>query len=350
MQKNDRLLRALKRQEVDVTPVWMMRQAGRYLPEYRATRQEAGSFIQLCKTPKLACEVTLQPLQRFTQLDAVILFSDILTIPDALGLGLYFIEGEGPKFQKVIHNADDINSLPKINAQKDLSYVMQTIELVKNELNGVVPLIGFAGSPWTIATYMCEGGASRDFPTIKTMLYEQPKTLHALLEHLTICVTDYLAAQINSGVNVIQIFDSWGGSLSYAAYQEFSLAYMQRIIRQLDPKVPIILFSKGAVANVTNMAKSGAAALGLDWTCSLKEVRDLVGDKVALQGNMDPAVLRAHPEAIKQEVARILQDFGNVSDGFGHIFNLGHGITPDINPANVDAFFNAVHSLSAQYH
>jgi len=348
MIKNDRLIRALKRQSVDVTPVWMMRQAGRYLPEYREVRAKAGNFMNLCKTPELACEVTLQPLRRYPQLDAVILFSDILTIPDALGLGLYFNEGEGPRFRKPIQSESDIANLPKLNSERDLSYVMQAVRLILGELNGEVPLIGFAGSPWTLATYMCEGGSSRDFAKTKTMLYDDPLSLHQLLEHLTDSVIDYLRAQIVAGIQVIQIFDSWGGVLSHAAYQEFSLKYLVKIVKELKAtEVPIILFSKGSALNLTQMADSGACALGLDWTCSLDYARKLVGDKVALQGNMDPAVLRASSNAIYGEVARILRDFGG---GSGHVFNLGHGITPDIDPNKVAVFFDVVHEISAQYH
>jgi len=346
--KNNRLLRALNQQDVDVTPVWMMRQAGRYLPEYRATRAKAGDFMRLCQTPELACEVTLQPLQRFKQLDAAILFSDILTIPDALGLGLYFSEGEGPKLRKVMRTEGDVINLPLLNSERDLSYVMQAVRLIKRELNGSVPLIGFAGSPWTLATYMCEGGSSRDFAHTKTMLYNEPAVLHRLLQHLTIAVIDYLQAQIAAGVQVIQIFDSWGGVLSANAYQEFSLNYMGQIMQALQASgVPVILFSKGAALNLVQMARTGAHALGLDWTCNLSYARQIVGSQIALQGNMDPAVLRAKPKAIRAEVGRILADFGANN---GHIFNLGHGITPDIAPDNVAAFFDAVHELSVQYH
>jgi len=347
MNKNNRLLQVLNRKRVDVTPVWMMRQAGRYLPEYRNIRAKAGSFMKLCQTPDLACEVTLQPIKRYPQLDAAILFSDILTVADALGLGLEFVEGEGPILLNPIRSECDIAKLPKLNSECDLSYVMNTIKMVKKELQNKVPLIGFAGSPWTLATYMCEGSSSRDFANIKTMLYNEPANLHQLLNHITDATINYLQAQIDSGVQVIQLFDSWGGVLEYGAYQEFSLAYMQKIIQKLNNQVPIILFSKGAGLNLPAMANSGAQAISLDWTCSLGYAQKIVGDKVVLQGNMDPVILKAKPCVIKQEVKRILQDFGYNE---GHIFNLGHGITPDINPDNVAVFFDAVHEFSAKYH
>jgi len=350
MLKNNRLLQVLTGNKVDVTPVWMMRQAGRYLPEYRNIRAKAGSFMRLCQTPELACEVTLQPITRYPQLDAAILFSDILTVADALGLGLEFVEGEGPKLRKPIRTTQDIANLPKLNSERDLSYVMQTIGMVKNELNNRCPLIGFAGSPWTLATYMCEGASSRDFSKIKTMLYQEPSSLHQLLQHITDATINYLQAQINSGVDVIQIFDSWGGVLEYFAYQEFSLFYIKQIISSLNKQVPVILFSKGAALNLSNMVQSGADAISLDWTCSLSYAKNLAGNKVVLQGNMDPVVLKTNAQTIKQEVAKILQDFGNWQNSKGHIFNLGHGITPDVDPDNVALFFDAVHELSAKYH
>jgi len=346
--KNDRLLRALSFQPTDVTPVWMMRQAGRYLPEYRASRARAGDFMSLCQNPDLACEVTLQPLERYPQLDAAILFSDILTIPDAMGLGLYFEAGEGPRFKRPILTRADINALPVPEVEQALSYVMQAVRQIRHELNGRVPLIGFSGSPWTLATYMVEGGSSRDFRKIKTMLYNEPETLHALLDKLTITVTDYLNAQIKAGAQVVQIFDSWGGVLSHTAFSEFSLAYLKRIAGGLirenqGRKVPLIVFTKGGGLWLEALAESGADALGLDWTCDIGSARARVGAKVALQGNMDPAVLHASPSVIRAEVARILASYGK---GSGHVFNLGHGITPDIDPANVAAFFQAVHDLS----
>ena len=346
--KNDRLLKALIGEPVDVTPVWMMRQAGRYLPEYRATRKQAGDFLTLCKTPELACEVTLQPLERF-ELDAAILFSDILTIPDAMGLGLYFAEGEGPKFHKPLRSEADIDQLEVINTAVDLTYVTDAVSMIRQELNGRVPLIGFSGSPWTLATYMIEGQSSRDFTRAKTMLYTQPELLHQLLEKLALSVIDYLNAQILAGAQVVQIFDTWGGALSHSAYLEFSLTYMAKIvdglIKQADGRdVPVILFTKGGGLWLEAMADTGCDCLGLDWTVDIGAAHHRVGDKVALQGNMDPAILRAKPEVIRGEVKRILGSFGQND---GHVFNLGHGITPDINPDNAKIFIDAVHEFSS---
>jgi len=349
--KNDRFLRALLKQPVDVTPVWMMRQAGRYLPEYRASRAKAGDFMSLCMNPAFACEVTLQPLERYP-LDAAILFSDILTVPDAMGLGLYFETGEGPRFKKTVSTLADIEALPIPDAQKDLGYVMDAVSTIRRELNGRVPLIGFSGSPWTLATYMVEGGSSKDFRKSKAMLYDNPQAMHLLLDKLAQSVTAYLNGQILAGAQAVQIFDSWGGSLSAAAYQEFSLAYMRKIVSGLireheGRKVPVILFTKGGGLWLESIADAGADALGLDWTCDIGEARRRVGGKVALQGNMDPTVLYANPQAIRQEVANILKSYGS---GTGHVFNLGHGITPEVDPANAGAFISAVHELSAQYH
>ncbi|SET67202.1 uroporphyrinogen decarboxylase [Pseudomonas graminis] len=349
--KNDRFLRALLKQPVDVTPVWMMRQAGRYLPEYRASRAKAGDFMSLCMNPAFACEVTLQPLERYP-LDAAILFSDILTVPDAMGLGLYFETGEGPRFRKTVTTLADIEALPIPDAQKDLGYVMDAVSTIRRELNGRVPLIGFAGSPWTLATYMVEGGSSKDFRKSKAMLYDNPQAMHLLLDKLAQSVTAYLNGQILAGAQAVQIFDSWGGSLSAAAYQEFSLAYMRKIvsglIREHDGrKVPVILFTKGGGMWLESIADAGADALGLDWTCDIGEARRRVGSKVALQGNMDPTVLYANPQAIRQEVSNILASYGS---GTGHVFNLGHGITPEVDPANAGAFIEAVHEMSAKYH
>jgi uroporphyrinogen decarboxylase len=346
--KNDRFIKALLREPLDRTPVWMMRQAGRYLPEYRATRGQAGDFMSLCKNTELACEVTMQPLERY-ELDAAILFSDILTIPDAMGLGLYFEEGEGPKFRKPVRTEADIEKLEVINTASDLPYVTDAVSMIRRELNGRVPLIGFSGSPWTLATYMVEGQSSRDFARAKTMLYTQPEVMHQLLEKLALSVIDYLNAQIRAGAQVVQIFDTWGGALSHAAYQEFSLAYMEKIVANLithadGREVPVILFTKGGGHWLEAMADSGCHALGLDWTVDIGSARGRVGDKVALQGNMDPAVLRADPATIEREVASILTSYG---DNPGHIFNLGHGITPDIDPADVKVFIDAVHKFSA---
>jgi uroporphyrinogen decarboxylase len=349
--KNDRFLRALLKQPVDVTPVWMMRQAGRYLPEYRASRAKAGDFMSLCMNPAFACEVTLQPLERYP-LDAAILFSDILTVPDAMGLGLYFETGEGPRFKKTVSTLADIEALPIPDAQKDLGYVMDAVSTIRRELNGRVPLIGFSGSPWTLATYMVEGGSSKDFRKSKAMLYDNPQAMHLLLDKLAQSVTAYLNGQILAGAQAVQIFDSWGGSLSAAAYQEFSLAYMRKIvsglIREHDGrKVPVILFTKGGGLWLESIADAGADALGLDWTCDIGEARRRVGSKVALQGNMDPTVLYANPQAIRQEVSNILSRYGS---GTGHVFNLGHGITPEVDPANAGVFIEAVHEMSAKYH
>jgi uroporphyrinogen decarboxylase len=348
--KNDRFLKALMRQPVDRTPVWMMRQAGRYLPEYRAVRAQAGDFMSLCKNTELACEVTLQPLERY-EMDAAILFSDILTIPDAMGLGLYFETGEGPKFRKPVRAEADIERLEVINTASDLSYVTDAVSMIRRELNGRVPLIGFSGSPWTLATYMIEGQSSRDFARAKTMLYTQPELMHQLLEKLSLSVIDYLNAQIRAGAQVVQIFDTWGGALSHAAYAEFSLAYMQKIVDGLishhdGRDVPVILFTKGGGLWLEKMADTGCHALGLDWSTDIAAAKGRVGDRVALQGNMDPAVLRADPAVIESQVEAILKGFG---DGPGHIFNLGHGITPDINPDHVKVFIDAVHKFSKKY-
>lgn len=349
--KNDRLIRALLRKPVDSTPVWVMRQAGRYLPEYRATREKAGSFMDLCKNPELACEVTLQPLNRFS-LDAAILFSDILTIPDAMGLGLYFTEGEGPRFENPINTAKDIEKLGVPDPETELRYVIDAVRLIKTELDGRVPLIGFSGSPWTLATYMVEGGSTKLFKKIKTMMYNDPALLHQLLDTVSQAVTNYLNAQINAGAQVIMIFDTWGGTLSTRDYQDFSLHYMQNILSNLQremngERIPIILFTKGGGQWLEKIASSGCDAVGLDWTIELGEARKRVGDQVALQGNMDPCVLYASPDRIQQEVARVLESFGS---GTGHIFNLGHGIHPEINPEHMQAMIQAVHDLSPSFH
>ncbi len=349
--KNDRFLRALLKQPVDMTPVWMMRQAGRYLPEYKATRAKAGSFMQLCTNPELACEVTLQPLRRF-ELDAAILFSDILTVPDAMGCGLYFGEGEGPKVHKPVRTEADVNALPVINAERDLPYVMDAVKLIRRELNGAVPLIGFSGSPWTVATYMVEGGGSKDFAIIKKMMMAQPAVLHALLDKVALSVIDYLNAQIRAGAQAVQIFDTWGGVLSPHAYREFSLRYMQQIIAGLikeneGRRVPVIVFTKNGGLWLESIAAIGADCVGLDWTIDISDARKRIGDKVSLQGNMDPSVLYAPPARIRDEVALILRQYGN---GSGHVFNLGHGIHQHVDPDNAKVFIDAVHELSAQYH
>ena len=348
---NDRLLRTLLKQPLDRTPVWMMRQAGRYLPEYRETRSQAGDFMTLCKTPDLACEVTLQPLERFP-LDAAILFSDILTIPDAMGLGLYFSQGEGPCFERPLRDAAAIQALPIPDPEQELGYVMDAVRVIRRELAGRVPLIGFSGSPWTLATYMVEGGSSKDFRRIKAMLYDQPALLQQLLDKLAQSVILYLNAQIKAGAQAVQIFDTWGGVLTPQAYREFSLRYMQQIvdglIREHDGRrVPVILFTKNGGQWLEVMAASGCDALGVDWTTGLEDARRRVGDKVALQGNMDPSVLYASPERIQQEVATILEAYG---EGSGHVFNLGHGIHQYVEPEHAAALIEAVHALSPAYH
>jgi len=349
--KNDRLIQALLRQPVDKTPVWIMRQAGRYLPEYRATRELAGDFITLCKTPELACEVTLQPLQRFP-LDAAILFSDILTIPDAMGLGLSVIEKQGPRFERPVRSQAAIEKLSVPDPETDLRYVMDAVRLISRELDGKVPLIGFAGSPWTIGTYMIEGGSSKEYSIAKGMLYESPGSLHHLLTLLTESITVYLNAQIAAGVQVVMIFDSWGGVLSASTYKEFSLQYMQQIVAGIRPdpagnKVPVILFTKGGGLWVDDIAGTGCEAIGVDWTVDIGDVRKKVGDKVAIQGNLDTAVLYSNPETIRSEVAKVLDSYGH---GNGHVFNLGHGIHPGINPEHVAVLVDAVHDHSKQYH
>ena len=347
--KNDRLLRALLRQPVDRTPVWMMRQAGRYLPEYRKTRKQAGDFLTLCQTPELACEVTLQPLRRYP-FDAAILFSDILTIPDALGLGLYFVEGEGPRFRRTIRQPADVAALPQLDARQDLGYVMDAVRLIRRELDGKVPLIGFSGSPWTLATYMIEGGGSKDFRRAKQFLYNHPEAMHQLLAHLAAAVTDYLSGQIEAGAQAVQIFDTWGGILTADAYRKFSLDYMGQIVARLQQQgheVPVILFTKNGGQWLEAIAATGCHGVGLDWTVDLGDARQRIGGSVSLQGNMDPAILYASPSAIAAEVARILARFG---DGPGHVFNLGHGITPQVDPANVAVFVDAVHQYSERYH
>ncbi len=349
--KNDTLIRALLREPTPYTPVWMMRQAGRYLPEYRATRTQAGSFMQLCQTPELACEVTLQPLRRFP-LDAAILFSDILTIPDAMGLGLGFTEGEGPRFARPLRTPADIVQLRVPDPETQLRYVMDAVRLIRRELNGAVPLIGFAGSPWTLATYMVGDGGGKNFALIKQWLYDEPNALHQLLAKLAQAVTLYLNAQIAAGAQVVMLFDTWGGVLTPRAYQEFSLAYAQRIFAGLTRvhegrQVPVIFYTKGGGQWLELMATSGANALGLDWSTDLTQARARVGGQVALQGNLDPCLLYASPERIRAGVAEVLADFGT---GSGHVFNLGHGILPDINPDHAAAMIAAVHELSRSYH
>ena len=349
--KNDRFLRALLRQPVDMTPVWMMRQAGRYLPEYRATREKAGSFMDLCKNPELACEVTIQPLERFP-LDAAILFSDILTIPDAMGLGLYFTEGEGPKFERPVRDKAAIDAIRVPDPEQELGYVMDAVRTIRRELDGRVPLIGFSGSPWTLATYMVEGASTKTFARSKGMMFDEPALMHALLGKLADSVTSYLNAQIAAGAQAVMIFDTWGGTLTPRDYKAFSLAYMQRIVdgltREADGrKVPVTLFTKGGGQWLELMAETGCDALGLDWTIDIGDARDRVGHRVALQGNLDPCTLYASPDAIRRSVGEILASYGQ---GSGHVFNLGHGIHPAIPPEHAGAMVEAVHELSVPYH
>lgn len=349
--KNDRYLRALLKQPVDMTPVWMMRQAGRYLPEYKATRAQAGDFMSLCKNAELACEVTLQPLRRYP-LDAAILFSDILTIPDAMGLGLYFEQGEGPKFERPITCAADVDKIGIPDPEGELQYVMNAVRTIRRELKGEVPLIGFSGSPWTLATYMVEGGSSKAFTKIKKMAFAEPSILHALLDKLADSVISYLNAQIAAGAQSVMIFDTWGGVLSPRDYKEFSLQYMAKIVDGLNResegrKVPVTLFTKNGGMWLESIAATGCDGVGLDWTIDIADAKARVGDKVALQGNMDPSMLYASPARIEQEVATILEGFG---EGTGHVFNLGHGIHLDVPPEHAGVFVEAVHKLSKPYH
>ncbi len=349
--KNDRFIRALLREPVDQTPIWIMRQAGRYLPEYKATRAQAGSFMDLCRNPELACEVTMQPLRRY-DLDAAILFSDILTIPDAMGLGLYFTEGEGPRFERPIRTAADVRALAVPDPEDELRYVMDAVRTIHAELDGQVPLIGFSGSPWTLATYMIEGGSSKEFSNTKGMLYTEPQLLHQVLQVLADAVASYLNAQILAGAQAVMIFDTWGGALTTEAYKEFSLYYMQQIVSQLireqdGQRIPVIMFTKGGGQWLELQARTGCDAVGLDWTIEIGNARERVGDRLALQGNMDPGVLYGSPEKIQEEVKRILASFGAHS---GHVFNLGHGVHQHIDPENVKVLVDSVHEFSRPYH
>jgi uroporphyrinogen decarboxylase len=349
--ENDLLLKALLREPVPRTPLWIMRQAGRYLPEYRATRAEAGDFMSLCRNPELACEVTMQPLRRY-RLDAAILFSDILTVPDAMDLGLYFATGEGPKFERPVQTSAAIRSLKVPDVEKKLGYVFEAVRTIRRELNGKVPLIGFAGSPFTVGTYMVEGGSSREFPTIKRLAAEAPEVLDHLMDIVAETTIEYLNAQIDAGAQAVQIFDTWGGALPPDDFRRFSLASMQKIVDRLTRekdgrRVPVILFTKGAGPLLEDLAATGCDALGVDWTTDLATARGYVDDKVALQGNLDPATLRESPETIRQGVAATLESYGR---GPGHVFNLGHGITPDIDPEHLGVLVDAVHELSPQYH
>ena len=340
-------INALLKKEVSRTPIWVMRQAGRYLPEYRQTRKRAGDFLSLCKSSNLACEVTLQPLERF-DLDAAILFSDILTIPDAMGLGLHFVENEGPKFSKPLTTLNDINRLSKPDVGIELAYVSEAVSVIKKNLKGRVPLIGFSGSPWTLATYMVEGGSSKNFSKVKGLLFENPKHLHQLLNVLADTVIDYLNAQIEAGADSVMIFDTWGGLLNKESYENFSLRYMSKIVdgihRKYDERtIPVTLFTKGGSAWLEQIAATGCDGVGLDWTIEIGEAESRIGSKVALQGNLDPSVLYASPEIITEEAYKVLDQFKGQT---GHVFNLGHGITPDVNPESMKVLVDAVHSYT----
>jgi len=348
---NDRFLRALLREPVDRTPVWIMRQAGRYLPEYRAVRAKVGGFMDLCRNTELACEVTLQPLRRF-DLDASIVFSDILTIPAAMGLGLEFVQGEGPTFERPVRDAAAVAALGVPAPEQDLGYVMDVVRVVRRELGGKVPLIGFSGSPWTLACYMVEGGPSGDFRRIKGLMYAEPATLRRLLGVLAESVIGYLNAQIAAGAQAVMVFDTWGGVLAPACYREFSLGFIERVMAGLTResegrRVPAIAFSKGAAVSLEAQANIGADALGVDWTSDIGDARRRVGDRVALQGNLDPCVLYAPPARIREEVAGVLASYGA---GPGHVFNLGHGVHQYVQPEHVGVLVDVVHELSAPYH
>jgi uroporphyrinogen decarboxylase len=346
--RNDNFLRALLKEPTDHTPLWLMRQAGRYLPEYCATRKRAGSFLQLCKSPALACEVTLQPLARY-DLDAAILFSDILTVPDAMGLGLYFTEGEGPKFERPLREEWAIRDLTVPDPYDHLRYVMDAVTEIRHALDNSVPLIGFSGSPYTLACYMVEGASSSDYRNVKTMIYDRPDLMHHILSVTADSVTAYLNAQIESGAQAVMIFDSWGGGLSAAAYQEFSLQYMQRIVAGLikekdGERIPSIVFTKGGGLWLESIADIGCDAVGLDWTIDIGEARRRVGDKVALQGNLDPNVLFASPDKIALETKKVLDSYG--PGNTGHVFNLGHGISQFTPPDHVSTLVSTVHEYS----
>ncbi|MNR93278.1 Uroporphyrinogen decarboxylase [compost metagenome] len=351
--QNDTFLRALLRQPTEYTPLWLMRQAGRYLPEYRATRARAGSFLGLAKNPDFATEVTLQPLDRY-DLDAAILFSDILTVPDAMGLGLYFIEGEGPKFERPLRDEKAVQAL-KVPELSSLQYVFDAVTQIRTELKGRVPLIGFTGSPWTLACYMVEGGGSDDFRTVKAMLYNRPDLMHHILQTNALTVAAYLNAQIDAGAQAVMMFDTWGGALADGAYQQFSLHYMREVMKHVKTekdgvRIPSIVFTKGGGLWLKEIAAVGADAVGLDWTVNLGAARAKVGERVALQGNLDPSILFAQPEQIRAEVAKVLESFGKHSAGSGHVFNLGHGISQFTPPEAVSVLVDAVHELSRPLH
>ncbi|HAY46775.1 MAG TPA: uroporphyrinogen decarboxylase [Gammaproteobacteria bacterium] len=347
--ENDLLLRALRREPVERTPIWVMRQAGRYLPEYRATRKQAGDFLTLCKTPELACEVTLQPIDRFN-LDAAILFSDILTIPDAMGLGLSLNEGVGPVFARPLRDASSIKRLAVPDPEQDLGYVMDAVRTVRSALSGRVPLIGFSGSPWTLASYMVEGKGSKEFVHIKGLMFEQPTLLHELLNTVTKSVILYLSAQVQAGAQSLMLFDTWGGMLSTPAYKEFSLQYMARIVSEVKsqhPETPIVLFTKGGGGWLEAMADTGCDGLGLDWTIDMAVAKARVGDRVALQGNMDPVLMSTTAEAVQVGAKQVLSSFCQDGQNTGHVFNLGHGIQPNAKPENMTALVETVRDFCA---
>ncbi|MDC0126742.1 uroporphyrinogen decarboxylase [Methylophilaceae bacterium] len=348
---NDVFMKTLLREKTPYTPVWIMRQAGRYLPEYRETRKKAGSFLDLCKNQDFATEVTMQPLERYPNLDAAILFSDILTVPDAMGLGLYFQEGEGPKFKYPLQNEKAIQKLDIPDVEEKLAYVFKAVKSIKSALKNKVPLIGFTGSPWTLATYMVEGEGGSDFLKIKKMLYSRPDLLNHILKINTETVTKYLACQIDAGADVVMIFDSWGGALAHNEYESYSLNYMKVIISNLNllgyKNTPKIIFTKGGGQWIKAQANSGADALGVDWQTSLGSSRKLMDDKVALQGNLDPTILLSNPKSIEESVKKVLDDYGY---GEGHIFNLGHGITQFTPPENLQVLLETVRNYSVQYH
>ena len=344
--ENDLFLRACKKEQTERTPIWIMRQAGRYLPEYRAVRKKAD-FLTMCKTPELATEVTLQPID-LIGVDAAIIFSDILVIPEAMGMHLEMHEGRGPVFPYPIRTDSDLNALKDIDPTADLKYVLDAVSLTKKELNGRVPLIGFSGSPWTLLTYMVEGGGSKNFSNVKKMIFNNPKLAHNILDKLSSAISEYLSAKIEAGANAVQIFDTWGGILSQSDFQEFSLQYIEKIISNIiRVNEPVIFFPKGVHSNLDKVANCGADVLGLDWTMDLGKVRELVGGKVALQGNMDPTTLYGSDEIIKDRALKTMQSYGN---GSGHIFNLGHGILPDVDPEKLKTLVNYVKENSSQFH
>ena len=344
--QNDLFLRACKKQPVERTPIWIMRQAGRYLPEYRAIREKAD-FLTMCKTPELAAEVTIQPVD-IIGVDAAIIFSDILIIPEAMGMHLEMHEGKGPIFHHPIRSESDVNSLKQIDPSTDLKYVLDAVSLTKKELNGRVPLISFAGSPWTLLTYMVEGRGTKNFAEIKKLIYNNSKLAHNVLDKLADAIALYLSAKIEAGANAVQIFDTWGGILSQNDFEEFSLRYIKKIISQIKRNdEPVIVFAKGVHYKLKKLAKSGADVIGLDWTMDIGKVRNRIGDRVALQGNLDPTVLYGSEEKIKEGVIRVLDSYG---EGSGHIFNLGHGILPDVNPENAKFLVQTVKEESKKYH